>query len=242
MANGINTYPSTLVSHSRSHFHRRGLPNFPSERFIPLILSFLLLLYESSYFITINNFLLPELGKKVSLLGYDKLHSELMLDYLEIISYWGYIVVPLIILLKLAALTFFVQLSFLLNSIVLGYKRIFNVIVWAGTVLALGECVRVLKIYFTLPQLRHSESFQFFPFGFINLMNTDLYDPAFLVLLNYLNIFELGWFIMVLWGLSQIKKIKKTEVFSIVGSIWVLIVLLNWGLAFYFSEIGALLL
>jgi len=234
-------YPSPPSSLPRSHFQGRGIFKFMAGRPTFLSIFVILLFYESSYFISVNNFLIPQLSEKITLSDQDEKQIIILMDYIESVSNFGYIIIPLIILFKLSVLTFFIQLPFLMNSVIISYKRIFNIMVRAGIISAVGESVRVFRMYFTESQFHKSASFQFIPFGLIDLIDMQNFDNIFLVFLNNFNLFELGWFVMVFSGLKQIKKINKIDAFLVLFSIWILIVLVQWALVYYFSEIGTLL-
>jgi len=198
----------------------------------------ILILYEISYFISVNTLFVPEISSHHSLLNHDETQFASVMSYLERISNWGYFIIPVIIMIKLTMVTFFIQLPFLLNSLIITYKKYFKIIVYASLFLAIGECIRVLRISFIESHQTNWSKSQFLPFGIIDLVNVDFYEPTFLVILNYFNIFELGWFFVVYFGLKKIAGINKQDALIAVTSVWILIILINWGFAYCFYQMA----
>lgn len=133
--------------------------------------------------------------------------------------YWlGYAIIPLVILFRVSLVTLCLSVGmfFYNTENQVKFKYLFKVVL-------LGEFIFVLLTYFkffyfyliktdyTLQDIQ-----QFYPFSYINFLTIENLEPWLVYPLQVINLFEIGYFFILVHGLCKLLKNKYWKSFEIV--------------------------
>jgi len=170
-----------------------------------------------------------------SLLG-NQMEDYRIDDYMSLMrkfQVWGYIATPLIIWLRIAFVTFLIQLPFMLKNIDIPFKVIFRIIAIAYLVLLSVDVIRFFYLYFKPAAQITVDSLSFMPLALTNLLNKNDYSEMIFSFLNKINLFELLWCVVVYFGLVKTKKMENIDYVLIVFFVWIGILALTFGVTLF---------
>ena len=150
----------------------------------------------------------------------------------------GYVATPLIIWLRIAFVSFLIQLPFMLKYIEIPFKDIFRIVTIAYFVLLSADIVRFFYLYFKPTEQITLDSLTFMPLALTNLLNKSNYSGAVFSFLSKINLFELAWGIVVYKGLTKLKKLENIDCALIVFGVWVAIEALTFGLTLFIGNLS----
>lgn len=143
---------------------------------------------------------------------------------------WGYLATPLIIWLRIAFVSFLIQLPFMIKFIELPFKEIFRIVTIALFVLLFADVIRFFYLYFQPIEIVTSDLLTFTPIAITNLLDKNSYSDLAFSFLSKINLFELLWGVVIYIGLHRTKKLEKIDYALIVFGVWVSIVVLTFAI------------
>ncbi len=151
---------------------------------------------------------------------------------------WGYVATPLIIWLRIAFVSFLIQLPFMLKYNEIPFKDIFRIVTIAYFVLLSADIVRFFFLYFQPSENISADLLTFMPLSITNFLNKSNYSDLSFSFLSKINLFELGWGFVVYLGLAKTKKMENIDYALIVLGVWIGIVALTLGLTLFLGAIA----
>ncbi len=162
-------------------------------------------------------------------------------DYISMMQkfqIWGYIATPLIVWLRIAFVAFLIQLPFMLKYIEIPFKDIFRIVTIAYFVLLASDFIRFFYLYFQPAGQITLNSLTFIPLALTNLLNKNNYSAVAYSFLSKINLFELGWCVVVYLGLVKTKKMENVDYVLIVFGVWVGIAAFVYGLTLFVGTLS----
>lgn len=162
-------------------------------------------------------------------------------DYFSLINkfrLWGYVLAPLVLWLKITIVALLIQLPLMIKFIEVPFKQIFRTVAWANVSMIFLAAVQI--IYFlNIPSSQFTQStMSFIPLSLIDLFKNLHLTAAARGVIKSINLFELMWIIIVYKGLSDTKKLEKIDAAIIAFSVWIGIVIFQFGLLTYLNKMG----
>ena len=132
----------------------------------------------------------------------------------------GYVILPLLILIRssLVALCLSIGLFFydLENNI--KFKQLFRVALLGEFVLVMVGYVKLFYFYFLKTDYTLQELQGFYPLSYINFIDTTKIEPWLVYPLQTINLFEIGYFFVLVYGLHKVvqnKYLKSVEIVAV---------------------------
>lgn len=179
------------------------------------------------------------------LLIYQSLGEQLRIDKLEKVlrqinkyQWLGYTLLPLVILLRVFYTSIFLYIGVFFTELKIEFGRLLGIALLADFVYVLSGLAK-LVILILLKEVNTLEDLQFQPLSLMELLNSNATDPLFVYPLSLVNVFELGYFLVLAWLLvgvineaNEERPVKFWQSFKLVlasyGSgllLWVLVVM-----------------
>ena len=140
----------------------------------------------------------------------EQLSFERVTQMVELSVKWqwvGYIAIPLVLLLRVFYTSLCIYSGLLFFNFTAGFGRIFKIALWADFVFVLSTLAKlVILIFFREVNTLHDLQFQ--PFSVLEFFPRESVDTMFIYPLSLLNLFELGYFLMLAW---LIRDLLNTE-------------------------------
>jgi len=162
-------------------------------------------------------------------------------DFISLIrklQIWGYIATPLIIWLRIAFVSFLIQLPFMLKYIELPFKDIFRIVAIAYSVFLAADVTRFFYLYFQQSGNISFDMLSFIPLSITNFLDKSNYSDLSFAFLSKINLFELLWGVVVYIGLVKTKKKENIDCALIIFGVWLGILALSFGLSFFIGVIS----
>jgi len=123
----------------------------------------------------------------------------------------GYVAIPVVVLLRVFYTSVFIYTGLYFADIATGFGRIFKVALWADSVFVLsGVAKLVILLFFKEVSTLHDLQFQ--PLSVLELTDQATIDAIFIYPLSLLNLFELGYFIVLAWLLRDMLNAEQPEI------------------------------
>jgi hypothetical protein len=151
------------------------------------------------------------------------------LDLFYRISFWGFIILPIILLLKILITAFLLQIPLLLRYIEIPFNKLFRIVMLASIVPLAAKSFQYILTYFT--PMEHLSQYHLVvePLSLSKLIDPGDANVASMIVLNQCSVFELFWIIVVFCGLTRTEKLSKSDSAFLAFGIWSLILFLRWG-------------
>ncbi|WP_292945044.1 MULTISPECIES: hypothetical protein [unclassified Mucilaginibacter] len=121
-------------------------------------------------------------------------------------AWFGYVVIPIWLLIKITIITLCLQAGIILQNIKLSFKKTFTIAITAEFVFLLSIFIKFFWFFFVKTNYTIADVQQFYPISALNLFDVKTISPLLVYPLQTLNIFEvLYWFILAA-GISQALK------------------------------------
>ena len=162
-------------------------------------------------------------------------------DYFNLVqkfSVWAYILTPIVFLLRITFVSLLIQFPLVMKFRDIPLKQIFRIVTFAFIPLFFMSVIKTIWLLLPNHQITQ-ETLAFTPLAFTNFLNASNYGKTVYGLLSNLNIFEVGWCIIVAEGLSRTGKLKKSDAYVLVLVIWTLILVFLWALLMYLTKINS---
>ena len=132
---------------------------------------------------------------------------------LELSKKWqwvGYAILPIIILLRVFYTTIFLYIGVFLTELKIEFGKLFKVALLADFVFVLAALAKLVILIF-FKEVSTLEDLQFQPLSVMELLDSNTIDTLFVYPLGLLNIFELGYFLVLAWLLIAVLNEANEE-------------------------------
>lgn len=197
----------------------------------------LTILYLLIYF-TLQNLIMTR-QVYYSLLG-SRMETYRIDDYINFvkkISIWGYLSQPLLLWLKIAVVSFLIQLPLMIRYTDIPFKSIFRVITLANLAAAASATTKIFYLFVLPVESINQRTLDFTPLSVTNFLDKTKYSAASWGFLSSLNLFEVLWILIVYYGLVNICKLKKDDSMLLVLGVWTFIAVFQFALISYISKV-----
>lgn len=163
-------------------------------------------------------------------------------DYFTLIqkqSAWSYIAAPLFLWIQIAFVTLLLQFPLVIKFIDIPFKKVFRIATYAQIPLFASSFIKTVWLLQLKSHQITEEILTFVPFAITNFLDPELYAKSSLGILNKVNIFEIIWCIILIKGLIVTGKLRKRDALLIVLVTWTLILVFQWALTTYLTEINS---
>jgi hypothetical protein len=143
-----------------------------------------------------------------------QLAFERVSDMVALSKKWqwvGYLSIPVVVLLRVFYTSVFIYTGLFFADIATGFGRIFKIALWADFAFVLsGFSKLVMLLFFKEVSTLHDLQFQ--PLSVLELTARASTDAIFIYPLSLLNLFELGYFIVLAWLLKDLLSEEQPEI------------------------------
>ncbi len=150
-------------------------------------------------------------------LFYQSFNQQLALSridqMLELSKKWqwvGYAILPVIILLRVFYTTIFLYIGVFFTELKIEFGKLFKVALLADFVFVLAALVKLVILIF-FKEVSTLEDLQFTPLSVMELLDSNTVDVLFVYPLGLLNVFELGYFLVLAWLLITVLNEANEE-------------------------------
>lgn len=130
----------------------------------------------------------------------------------------GYIILPLLLLLKIAIIAAILDLGCFLFSKEIKYKKLFNIVVKAEFIFLLVIIVKTAWFYFFQTNYSLEDLQYFYPLSALNIIGYEGLQPWFVYPFQVLNLFELAYWFILAYLLGKELESTTDKGLSIVAS------------------------
>jgi hypothetical protein len=152
-------------------------------------------------------------------------------------SWFGYILIPLFILLRsllvsicLGVGSFFYDIE---NNI--KFKEIFRVALFGEFILGSAGYFKFVYFYFFVKTYTFNDIQEYYPLSFFNLLNTENIDSWMFYPLQIVNLFEVFYFFVLVYGLHKVLKNNYWKSFEITATSYGIGLLIWIGLVMFLT-------
>jgi hypothetical protein len=133
-------------------------------------------------------------------------------------SWIGYIVVPLIVLIRtsLVAICLSVGMFFYNMEHTIKFKKFFRIALIGEFVLVLVGLFKLGYFYFIKTEYTLQDLQQYYPLSYINFLDLNNIEPWLIYPLQTINLFEISYFFVLVYGLWKLLKNKFSKSLEIV--------------------------
>lgn len=131
----------------------------------------------------------------------ERLAFERIDDMLNIHKRWqgvSYIILPFFVLLRAFYTSIFLYTGIFFTELKIEFCKIIKVALLSDFIYILAGLVKLIILIF-FKQVNTLDDLQFQPFSIMELLNKNTVDPLFVYPLSLINIFELGYFLILAW-------------------------------------------
>lgn len=152
----------------------------------------------------------------------EQLASEKLEELLKNQKKWFWVVyltVPLLILIRTSLVTFCLSIGLFFYDIEskIKFKQLFNVSILGEFVLLFVIFSRIIYFYFIKTDYTLDKLLQFYPLSYTNFLDLSKIEPWLLYPIQTINLFEIGYFFVLVYGLHKLLKNKYSKSFEIVA-------------------------
>ncbi len=132
---------------------------------------------------------------------------------LELSKKWqwiGYAIIPVVILLRVFYTSIFLYIGVFFTNLKIEFGKLFKIALLADFVFVLAALAKMVILIF-FKEVSTLEDLQFQPLSVMELLNSSTVDTLFVYPLSLLNVFELGYFIVLGWLLVPVLNEANPE-------------------------------
>lgn len=182
---------------------------------------YLILFFLFSLITLISNYLL-NVNKLVFNFYSEQLAQEQVEKIIESQEKWawvGYAIVPLLILIRssLVALCLSVGVFFYEMERKIPFKNFFRIALVGEFVLVLVGYFKLGYFYFVKTDYTLQDLQQYYPLSYINFLDLEKIQPWVVYPLQTINLFEISYFFVLVYGLWKLLKNKFSKSFEIIA-------------------------
>ncbi len=195
--------------------------------FVLICLFASLLTYISQVFFVTEELFYYSLGEQVAIERFEKLWAES-----QKWAWLGYVVLPILYLVKFTLVSFCIVTGALLANVKIGFKRVFQVVLVAEAVFFLPIILRLLWFAFVQPDYQLADLQSFTPLSLANLFDVKYLEIWWVYPFQLANLFEVAYWLLLAYGLHLHTKREYDSMLRLVLSsygsgllLWVVLVM-----------------
>lgn len=161
--------------------------------------------FSINYAFISDNLYYQSFGEQIALERIDKI--------IEFSGKWewaSYAVLPIIIIIRVFYTSVFLFIGIFFTELKADFSKLFKIALLADFVYVLAGLVKLVILIF-FREVNTLQDLQFQPLSAMELFNTRTIDPLFVYPLSLLNVFELGYFMLLAWLLVGVVYEAKEE-------------------------------
>jgi hypothetical protein len=152
----------------------------------------------------------------------DVMSADKVNDTIEVKEKWNwlsYLISPLIILIRtsLVALCLSVGLFFYNTENNIKFKQFFKIALLGEFILASVGFIKFIYFYLIKTDFTLEDLQQFYPLSYTNYLDLKNIEPWLVYPLQTINLFEIAYFLVLVYGLHKLLKNKYSKSFEIVA-------------------------
>jgi hypothetical protein len=147
-------------------------------------------------------------------------HVNQLLENKEEWSWVGYIILPLLIFFRtsLVSLCLSIGMFFYDTENKIKFKNLYRISLLGEFVLLLVGFSKLFFFYFIKTNFTLQDLQQFYPLSYANFLDFTKIEPWLIHPLQTINLFEIGYFFVLVYGLHKLLKNKYAKSFEIVAA------------------------
>jgi hypothetical protein len=150
---------------------------------------------------------------------------------------YGYLFLPLILMIRAIGITMLIQLFFLISQKNLKFREVFRVALFGLGVLSLCPLVKVLWLI-SLPQGQLTGiTMSITPLSLSSVINISNMDGIIIGAMNCINIFEVMWVLVVGYLIKSFFDMTLRKSIACAFGVWALIFVFQMSLALYMTRV-----
>jgi hypothetical protein len=123
----------------------------------------------------------------------------------------GYLSIPVVVLLRVFYTSVFLYTGLFLADIDTSFGRLFKIALWADFVFVLSGLAKLVMLLF-FREVSTLHDLQFQPLSVLELTDQATIDTLFIYPLSLINLFELGYFVVLAWLLKDLLSEEQPEI------------------------------
>ena len=135
---------------------------------------------------------------------------ELMLKLSRKYQWLSYALLPVIILIRIFYTSIFLFIGIFFTELKVEFSKLFKIALLADFVYVLAGLTKLIILIF-FKEVETLQDLQFQPLSAMELFNAKSIDPLFVYPLSLLNVFELGYFLVLAWLLVGVINEANEE-------------------------------
>ena len=180
--------------------------------FLILILITIFLIVLNKIFLQTDELIISHYSEE---LAYEQ--AERLIETQKKWQWLGYFIIPLLILVRsyLVTISLSTGMFFYEMENKIKYKQIFKVALYGEFILISVGYVKLFYFKFLVDDFTFVDIQQFYPLSFINFFNIEKIEPWLVYPLQTINLFEIGYFLILVYGLNKLLKNNYWRSFEI---------------------------
>lgn len=159
-------------------------------------------------------------------------------NFMRKLSLWGYIFQPILTWIHITFLVLLIQMPLILMVIDVPFRRLFRIVTCASLTMTASAFVKILRLN-NLPASEISHvSLSVVPLSIASVLDASQYPQAAVAVLNKFSLFEAAWCFVIYKGLVRTENLKKELAAFLVFCVWMLLLLLQWGITAYLDGVS----
>lgn len=122
----------------------------------------------------------------------------------------GHAIIPFVILLRIFYTSVFLYIGIFFTELKVEFGKLFKIALLADFVYVLSGLAKLVILIF-FKEVNTLEDLQFQPLSVMELLNAKSIDPLFVYPLSLINVFELGYFLVLAWLLVSVINEANEE-------------------------------
>lgn len=150
----------------------------------------------------------------------------------------GYIVAPLVVLVRIAFVALLLQMALLLGGIEIRFKGVFRAATIGFFAILYGDVARWLVLWLKDASTLTPADLSYVPGAASNVMDPAAIETPLYQLFSLVNVFELLWCVVVVYQLRKMTKMSIGGTVAATLSVWGMVTLFRWGIALFTMKLG----
>ena len=170
--------------------------------YLILCLAFAIINYLSSTLIS-DDLYYNSLGEQFTYAKIDEI-----LDQKDKWAWIGYVLIPVIYLIKFTLITFCLNVGILLSGYKVSFKKLFQITMYAEAIFLLPAIIKLLWFAFIQTDYTLEELQYFYPLSMLNLFEVGKLEAWWVYSFQVINVFEFGYLLLLAYGIG--KQLDKS--------------------------------
>ena len=170
-----------------------------------LVVLSIFLLFSINFLFIKNDLYYQSFGEQITISRIDQ-----MLDLSKKYQWLGYAVIPFVILMRVFYTSVFLYIGIFFTELKVEFSKLFKIALLSDFVYVLSAFAKLVILIF-FKEVNTLEDLQFQPLSLMELLQTKSIDPLFVYPLSLINVFELGYFLVLAWLLISVINEASRE-------------------------------